>query len=506
MSKTAVLCLIVGVWGALPAFGDEDSESAAVNQIIPAHELARIRASLPKVAYQGLREVLRSPQTLWYNDEVMTPSYQDSVGAASNATWPDLVAASESVIGGLYDRSKGQWHFPFATTAGTDHSTNIHVENFVFFPFENGRIKTTWIKKVIRNAGRYQWDWTYPEGTIFGEVLFIRDGNDLLPVEIRTRKRYGQGWAMNAFRPFPTAESLADAIRKLQPVYFMNVTLRKLVAHLENPNTLEPKTLAAKAALAPTFHQEGWVDSLPEFGDNHLVRQLLKTTAFEAAYDTPWKQNGSQLAHAASTQASLSIVPNHYEAGLLEVTDAACMRCHQEGGRLVSEFYPALHLYGELWGKDGIFSFHPYYEQRYSELRHSGAGPGGMKDNRQINPVLANMDIFAMSRSRRRALDGDREHELEASPSDLSRASFLDHIKPILDANCTECHTGGTRKTDFSRFPFPSKGGWSQKMIVNMILGRAQGASPSMPPGVRPKLTSEQIRQIEAWRDAGLPL
>jgi hypothetical protein len=60
----------------------------------------------------------------------------------------------------------------------------------------------------------------------------------------------------------------------------------------------------------------------------------------------------------------------------------------------VSEYYSGLYLYGEVWGKDGIFSFHPFDESEFSKIRQSGNGPDNYYDNRKINPKLAEMGVF----------------------------------------------------------------------------------------------------------------
>ncbi len=358
-----------------------------IESLIPAARLATIKAALPALADVRLGRILNGAQTLWYDAEVMTPSYQDSLGANTNAHWPDLVAGSEEVITGLHDRQRHRWQFPFATTAGTDASTNLKVENFVVLPQVNGQVLSIPIWRVRRNYDRFEWMWVYPIGTIVGEVLFIVDGDKLLPSEIRTRTRQPTGWSMNAYRPFPTAVSLAAGVKSHRPDWANVPDLRALVDVLEDNTTLTPKTLAARAALAPTYRQDGWLDVLPDFGDAPLVRELLKTTPFVSVYDTAWKENGTKKTYAAATASNLSIVPNNYSGGLLQVTDDACMRCHKEGGRLVSEFYDALYLYGELWGKDGIFTFHPFDESRYPELRSND-------ENRSIDPRLRAMGVF----------------------------------------------------------------------------------------------------------------
>lgn len=372
---------------ATTAEGERQAYASSVESLIPPARLASIKAALPKVAFPRLGEILSSDQTLWYDHEVMEPTYQDSMGAQSNTTWPNLVAASEDVIGGLHDRSKKRWQFPFATTAGTDRATNIKVVNFMALPHENGRPLGIPIWTVLRNANRPQWMWVYPNGTVFGEMIFVTSGADILPSEIRTRTRYASGWATNAFRPFPTAASLAMAVKAKRADWISKPNLSRMIQHLENPATMTAKTLAAKAALAETFQQQGALDTLPDFEDPALVKELLTTTTFVSAYETPWKESGAQKTYAASTASAVSIVPTNYEAGMFEVNEQSCMRCHKESGRLVSDFYDGLYLYGEIWGKDGIFSFHPFDESQYPNLRAGG-------DNRRVNPKLKQMGVF----------------------------------------------------------------------------------------------------------------
>ena len=356
--------------------------------VMPQARLMTIQNSLPDFADQKLAQLIGNPETLWYDETMMQRSYQDSVGASANDKWPDLVAASETIIGGLHNRVKKRWQFPFSTTAGTDDSTNLQVTNFVSFPQENGHVPTMSITKVILNDNRPEWRWTYPIGTVFGEALFLKDGSDLMPIEVRIRTKYPLGWAMNIYRPFPRATDLARRIQELRPNWASSSNLKNMVSFLNNNSTLVPASLKAKAALAPTFSQDGYLDILPPFGDDALVRQLLTSTPFRSSFGISWKRDGDKRTFAASTTSSPSIVPTNYKAGLIEVSDESCMRCHQSTNKLVSDFYPELYLYGELWGMDGIFSFHPYDESRYGELRFN------MVDNRYVNPVLAQAGIF----------------------------------------------------------------------------------------------------------------
>ncbi len=390
--KIGVLAVPFFLWfcSAQSASGAPAPRDAANlnNVLMPAAQLATIKAALPQISDPNLVTILNSPQTLWYDNSVMSHSYQDSVGANTNTKWPDLVAASDDVIDGIFDRTNLRFQFPFGTVAGTDKSTNLQAENFVYFPLTDGQLQPITITTVIRNENRPEWTWTYPAGTVFGEILFITDGANILPTEIRTRTRTATGWATNAFRPFPKASDLSTAIQQLRPNWSSTPSLSAMVAFLGDNSTLTPTTLAAQGGIASTFSQSGYLDTLPDFGDDDLVRTLLTTTPFRSAYDTNWKQNGTQVAYAASTTSPLSIVPTNYTAGLIQVTDDSCIRCHQDGGRLMSDFYFDLYLYGEMWGKDGIFTFHPYDESLYPELRLDNI------DNRGLNPKLQAAGIF----------------------------------------------------------------------------------------------------------------
>ena len=136
------------------------------------------------------------------------------------------------------------------------------------------------------------------------------------------------------------------------------------------------------------------MDQLPEFNDAGLVKELLKTTVFVSSYGQVWKKSVDLKSFAPTTSSTLSVVPHNYQAGFFEVKEDSCMRCHKESGRKVSEFYSGLYLYGEVWGKDGIFSFHPFDESEFSKLRGQGSAVDGYYDNRKINPKLSAMGVF----------------------------------------------------------------------------------------------------------------
>jgi hypothetical protein len=369
---------------------------------VTADRLAAIKAALPKVGWSRLQAIFADPSTFWYDHASMSPSYQETGapggGARDNAHWRDLIADtgvddvnSNPATGAekVYDNTQKRWRFPFASTAGTDDSTNLVVADFLVLPKDSsGRIQS-----IPISTGQDQlhlwWQWQYPNGTTVGEVLFIQDagGGGLLPTEVRTRTRYPTGWAMNSFRPFPESASLSAAIKAKRPNWQSNATLSALVAQLDGSVGLTAKQLTS-TGIVGAFDQAGSLDVLPDFGDPALVRDLLTTTVFSSAYGATWRQVGGDRAFAASTTSDLSIVPKNYTAGLIEVTETSCMRCHQNGGQELETYYPGLTLYGEIWGKDAIFTFHPFDESFYSSLDDV---TNGVQDNRHMNPQLSAM-------------------------------------------------------------------------------------------------------------------
>jgi len=382
-----------------------DGATSAVQSPMPADRLAQVRAALPKVAFPRLQAALDSNQTVWYDDASMKPSYQLAVsqdppfGANSNDRWFDTVNPILHPIAlNFYDPSKHQWRFPFATTAGTDNSTNVKVVNFLSLPAKDGKLLPLAVYAVNRPNGitgytLNSWGWVYPNGTMIGEILFVTTASgDLLPSEIRTRVRFSSGWGTNAYRPFATASALSQAIKQRRPNWQSTPALTTLVNHLDGDSPLTATSLHAPQ-LPGVIDQDGAVDVLPDFADDALVKDLLTQTPFASSYGTTWKSSGGQVAYAASTASAVSIVPTNYQGGAFPVDEQSCMRCHKEAGRSLTQFrsdFGQIALYGEMWGRDGIFSFHPFEESRYNQFLVTGT-----TDNRSLSANLFAQGIVA---------------------------------------------------------------------------------------------------------------
>src|SRR5205814_1001992 len=93
--------------------------------------------------------------------------------------------------------------FPFRTVAGTDNVKNIKTLNFWLPPRQGNQALPV---KYWKLSSRGRWRWAFPVGTVFGEVLYEKSPSGRwLPFEVRTRKRYLDGWDVAMFRPFKKA-------------------------------------------------------------------------------------------------------------------------------------------------------------------------------------------------------------------------------------------------------------------------------------------------------------
>lgn len=351
----------------------DDPPTAAVTPILAASTLASYKAALPKVGWSRLAKVLASPSTLFFDKAVMPPAYQDTVGDGSS-----LPFGARRNDGGrslivpegkkLFADDGSTWAFPFGHTAGTDASTNTFVVNFLSLPADGSSFSPVVYRVETGTAQGFpttRWNWSFPVGAMMGEVIMVRDGTTLLTTEIRTRVRYESGWATNVFRPFPTAKLLATAVKEHRSAWQAAPNLAALVGALENTTTLTAKT-EGSPDFANLVTLTGVTDApLPNVGDDALVRELLTQTTFVGAYGTTWKGNGTQKAFGPTGPATgLSVVPNGFDTGLLEVRETTCTKCHDHGGYFIGDLVDQAVLYGDIWGVDRIFSFYPFEPSR----------------------------------------------------------------------------------------------------------------------------------------------
>ncbi len=371
--------------------------------LMPPARLAEVAARMPCIAPGAVRNTIESSHTLWYDKRSLTPGYQDSfgdnvvapIGMRPNTIDPGMI--NLAVPGGHQQIfvDLGTFHFPFGQPIGD--VSNVEVVDFWQPPEADGALLPVVHWRRDPNEYTHRVEWMFPAGTVFGELLFMTEDGVRYPFEIRTRTRTPDGWVNDVYRPFPRATDLADAIearRTERPEWESSAGLDALVAKLQ-ASDLTPYRVAATHFPGAFPARDAGIDTLPALAgsDAELVHELLMTTPFRSARDLAWKESGSLVAHAAAAAGAGSIVPKGFNAAAIRVDDVSCSSCHRDAGRPFETWYDNILAYGELWGNDEIFTWHPFTLDRFVD--ENGKVVNFNYDNRQIRPDFVAAGLVA---------------------------------------------------------------------------------------------------------------
>jgi hypothetical protein len=371
--------------------------------ILPPSRLAEIAGRMPCIEAGTARSVIESARTIWYDKKSLTPGYQDSfgdnvttpIGMRPNTIDPGLI--NLAVPGGHAQifSEIGTFHFPFGHPIGD--TTNVEVFDFWQLPEQNGTTLPVVQWRRDPNEYTHRVEWMFPAGTVFGELLFMTEGGVRYPFEIRTRTRTLAGWDVDVYRPFPSATELADAIdahRGARPEWASSTTLDSLVSQLRSGG-LAPFTVSGTHFPGAFPARSGAIDMLPALSgtDADLIHELLMTTPFHSAKGTAWKTAGTMTAWAAAASGTGSIVPKGYNAAAINVDETSCSTCHRDAGRPFMTWYDNILAYGELWGNDEIFTWHPFTIAKFVDA--NGAVVNFNYDQREIRPDFVAAGLIA---------------------------------------------------------------------------------------------------------------
>jgi hypothetical protein len=365
--------------GATPPVPDRPS--AAPFRLVSAQREAMLRQFLPQVRSDELRRVLADPGLILYTDEEMPKAYQFFDGA-----FPGVHSAEYNIsANGSEPFGNGNREFPWSTPAGTHRATSVSTFRFIWLPTDSHGVRwpVVWHQQYAAGESAASYAWTFPLGTVVGEVLTQRapDQHDYT-FEIRTRRREVGYWEVDVLRPFPTAQSLAARIKQLRSNWRETPVLVELCEHLTARKTMPVLTLADHQPNKRTFEQSLAVDELPPVGDDALVAELLTTTPFRSAAGENWRELADGLSpRAPTTKAPFHVIPAGYDAGFVAVDSHSCTRCHDTVNQPVRSFDPGRDWYGHIRGSDGIFSFHPF-------------APECISHNGYSNPVEMRRDLY----------------------------------------------------------------------------------------------------------------
>lgn len=371
--------------------------------IMPPPRLGMIAPRMPHVADPWLKGILESADTMWYDKLSIIPGYQDSFG--DNVQLPigmrpnsiDRQMIDLAVPGGHAQLfvEDGLFHFPFGRGIGGAARTDNFVVDFWHVPRDAGALLPVVWWQRDPNTYTHRVEWMFPAGTVLGEVLFQIDDGTWYPFEIRVRVREVDRWRVDVYRPFPRGEDLAaalDAAAEANPAW-RTADVAALAAHARDSGTLQAASLGATHFAAAFPRLQGAEDVLPPLADPAILQALLMEVPFRSVKGIPWKQSGSLTTHAATTDASFHIVPRGYDGGFLEVSDEACRSCHQDAGRPFKDYYDNVLAYGELWGEDESFTWHPFDADNFVDA--NGDVRNFNHDNRRIRPDFTAGGVIA---------------------------------------------------------------------------------------------------------------
>lgn len=344
--------------------------AAQAQQIMPSDKADALRASFPKTNIERWDKLFSDPKTVLYTDKEIIPAYQHAdrgllhlgggMSSIGSNTTTSFHWVGYNISGDANEAAKGAGfggnaniEFPWRTPGGLDKSENA-IGKFRFFRLPDAAEGKQWpvvyFTDTLRGSrmGAHKGvAWLFPVGTVFGEVLTMRDAEgELNTFEVRLRIRSEGFWDVEILRPFPTETDFVSALRKrgldelAQRVEAAPVE-KKLLRDRQHPTEVAFVSTDATVAL-PAI-------------DAKLAKALLNETPFKSAVGANWKGG----AVSPTSAQNFSIVPREYFGAHIGNEPDKCMECHKHTLRHVDSFDAGRDWYGYVRGSDGIFTWHP---------------------------------------------------------------------------------------------------------------------------------------------------
>lgn len=282
---------------------------------------------IPQTESPYLDKLLRSRSITYYK---LGPAYQQYVPTARL-----YKIYSDDV---LVDFNSNK-DFPWETTFGLNKVKQQKLDDNYY------TINFLYTKKPVLVFDNRPHFWIFPDDCMVGEIIYLKDGTEWLPMEIRLRTKKGTTWEPNRFVPVRDRNEFITLTGKRYEPSKKYIFLR---------NNVENEVMKL----------EGMVERVPPL-DKETVRLLL-SRPFKRATDTQWSADTS----VPASDDVFSIVPKDYSLGLLPSIDSdSCSKCHNQTQISVNRLVPKEPLIkynplkvGNIRGSDGVFSWHPFHE------------------------------------------------------------------------------------------------------------------------------------------------
>lgn len=254
-----------------------------------------------------------------------------------DADW-NISANPKRLPGNRISGGPGQ-EFPWQHPFGIDHAEGVETFKFLWLPPQTA---IRWYQEQLSRDGPQSatYRWSFPVGTIFGEVLSVTSPEGWSkPFELRVRRKLvSRDWRPDVLRPVADRAEYDHLVPEAKGQgQQRTVTLRN-----DHPRKIIDST--------------GVEDVLPPLAPGR-VKELLART-FRSVRDRQWVAGG----HAPGSDSQFHIVPRGYTGAAVAVSTASCARCHRTALQAhPGEFGPfGRDWYGRVPGDDQTISFHVF--------------------------------------------------------------------------------------------------------------------------------------------------
>jgi len=337
-----------------------NSSVPQAQQIVSSQKAATLRNRLPDVD-QGLpwREVFDDPDLLFYTTSEMPRAYQHadvglvvggSIGRSHASTfyWVGYNISNDPTDRNKPDGQGGNVgvDFPWRVGFGLDfceHSTR----KFFFMqrakrPNGGGYWPVVWWRQRMTDSQQgphLVYRWLFPKGTVFGEVLQLRDSKDRWHTfQVRLRIRASDYWDVEVLQPFPESSDLEQALGK-------TFKYRPVVRMVADSHERRHFQLTSGVVNVPAMSEAA-------------AMKLLDETPFKSSVGRAWlEQDGITVFQPTSDRTS--IVPAKYQGFVGGNTHETCAKCHRDTLKHADVISPDRGWYGRCPGSDDILSWHP---------------------------------------------------------------------------------------------------------------------------------------------------
>lgn len=359
-------------------------------QIMDREKEARLKTLLPTLADDELNAAIRSSEVLWYTNAEMPAAFQHAVGNGYVQT--TFHSAFHNFSGDADERTirdangelgggNGNREFPWNVSPGGAHNAKgvLSFKGLLLPKDADGRrLPVVWFRqdvpgrggreRIIRAGGglaegrrsdyNLAYGWTYPIGTRFFEVLTMQTpyGNDVA-FSVRVRIREASSWGVELFRPFATAQQLADALEDLPGADTRRQTAIRYLTQRQSGKVARLVDMRHRKRRA--FDVTSTVVSLPEISTPDVLA-LLQAKPWPSCLGATWtKTDKGDVIAPTNERATFNFVPSNHWGAFAGNERESCMKCHDSTNQHVTVFEQPRGWYGRVRGSDGIFSFHP---------------------------------------------------------------------------------------------------------------------------------------------------